>query len=302
MSDSHRQLERFLTYLAVERRLSPHTIAAYRRDLQCATEFMEKQGVADWCAMTSGQVRALAANRHRAGLSGRSIQRELSALRSLYKYLLREGVVVNNPVVGVSAPKAPRKLPEVFDVDALGQLLDVASNDPLITRDLAMMELMYSSGLRLSELVGLDLPDVDQGDAVVRVTGKGGKTRLVPVGRQALAALNRWLALRVSLAPLEQTAIFVSRHGKRLSTRAVQQRLSQHGLRQGADSRLHPHRLRHSFASHLLESSGDLRAVQELLGHANLSTTQIYTHLDFQRLAQVYDVAHPRARRKREVE
>lgn len=298
MSEARRQLERFLSCLTVERRLSAHTVAAYRRDLQCALEFIAQQGIEAWQQVLPAHVRALAAARHRMGLSGRSIQRELSALRSLFKFLLREGEVDSNPVVGVAAPKTPRKLPQVFDVDAVGQLLDVKSSDPLISRDLAMMELMYSSGLRLAELVGLNLHDVDRDDAMVRVTGKGGKTRLVPVGRQALAALADWLPRRANLAPADQLALFVSLHGKRLSPRTVQQRFSQHGLRQGAAGRLHPHRLRHSFASHLLESSGDLRAVQELLGHANLSTTQIYTHLDFQRLAQVYDVAHPRARRK----
>lgn len=292
------QVDGFIAHLADERRLSVHTVAAYRRDLEQALAFCRQQSIESWQTLTVRDVRALVAARHRQGQSGRSIQRELSALRSLYKFLLREGLVKINPVVGVAAPKSARRLPDVLDVDQVGQLLTGQTDDPLRLRDQAMIELMYSSGLRLAELVSLNVADLDRPDGVVRVTGKGDKARIVPVGRMALEAIGRWLERRSHLAAEHQQALFVSRQGGRLSARSVQQRMYQQGLRQGVASRVHPHRLRHSFASHLLESSGNLRAVQELLGHANLSTTQIYTHLDFQHLAQVYDQAHPRARKR----
>lgn len=300
MSELGDWVTRFINHLADERRLSPHTLSNYRRDLEQLLLFCRQQQITAWSALTAHHVRGLVAWRHRAGQGGRSIQRELSALRSFFKYLLREGEVTISPAVGISAPKSPRKLPDVLDVDQMGQLLTPPLNDPLALRDHAMMELLYSSGLRLAELVGLDLHDVDIADGTVRVTGKGAKTRVIPVGRLALEALQHWLPKRAGLAPPDQSALFVSRDGARLSHRSVQQRLKQRGLQQGVAVQVHPHRLRHSFASHLLESSGDLRAVQELLGHANISTTQIYTHLDFQHLAQVYDKAHPRAKRQRD--
>jgi integrase/recombinase XerC len=238
-------------------------------------------------------VRSYVAWRHRGGASGKTLQRELSALRSLYRYLLREGVVSHNPALGVPAPKTARKLPATLDPDQLCGLLDNGDEDPLSLRDTAMIELFYSSGLRLAELVAVDT------DASLEVTGKGAKSRRVPVGGLALEAIDRWLQVRGTYAGAEEKALFVSRHGNRIHPRTVQKRLHRWAKIHGARRNVHPHMLRHSFASHLLESSGDLRAVQELLGHSDISTTQIYTHLDFQHLAQVYDKAHPRAKKKR---
>lgn len=293
-------LDRFLEHLRTERRLSPHTLDGYGRDLADFAEACEHNAVARWRDVNEHGVRAYAAARHRAGLGPRSLQRRLSAVRSFYNFLIREGQAEVNPAQGVSAPKSSRTLPRVLDVDQVSRLLDFKADKPLSLRDQAMMELLYSSGLRLAELVSLDLTHVDLAEGVVRVTGKGAKTRVVPVGRQAATALRAWLAVRADWAGSEQQAIFVNRAGRRLSPRSVQERLRQWGLRRGLDSAVHPHMLRHSFASHLLESSGDLRAVQELLGHADISTTQVYTHLDFQHLAKVYDAAHPRARKKKD--
>ena len=292
-------IDRFLKHLETERRLSPNTIASYRRDLEELATFCGARGIAGWQSVSPHWVRAYVAERHRRGLGGRSIQRALSAARSFYRYLLREGCVEHNPATGIKAPRTPRRLPATLDVDQVAQLLNMTPTDPLTARDRAIMELLYSSGLRLSELVGLDVADLDLSDATVRVKGKGSKVRVVPVGRLAVVALEAWLPVRDTLMRAATSALFVSRTGRRLAARTVQSRLRTWGLRQGLDTNLHPHRLRHSFASHLLESSGDLRAVQELLGHANLSTTQIYTHVDFQRLATVYDQAHPRAKKKR---
>jgi len=224
------------------------------------------------------------------------VQRSLASIRSFYSYLLREGVATLNPGTGVTAPRAARKLPRVLDVDHLSSLLRRQGSGALTLRDAAMLELFYSSGLRLAELVGTDLCDLDLREGLVEVIGKGGKARVLPVGREARDALVRWLAVRPTLARATETALFVSRRGVRVHARTVQARVARWAARSG--TRLHPHMLRHSFASHMLESSGDLRAVQELLGHANISTTQIYTHLDFQHLAAVYDRAHPRARKR----
>jgi integrase/recombinase XerC len=293
-------LERFFAYLHNERRLSPLTLSNYRRDLNHLQTFCAENAVADWAALDSYGVRRYVAWRHRKGLSGRSLQRELSAIRSFYNFLLRERVVGSNPAVGVPAPKAEKRLPRALDVDQTSHLLAIHDDSPLALRDKAIMELIYSSGLRLAELISLDTDSIDTADATVRVTGKGGKTRVVPVGRMALAAVAAWLKPRGQLAPLEQKALFVSKNGRRIAARSVQQRLRQWALKQGLNSRVHPHMLRHSFASHILESSGDLRAVQELLGHADIATTQIYTHLDFQHLAKVYDQAHPRARKRKD--
>jgi len=299
MDNAEAQLiERFLHHLNVERRLSPHTLTNYRRDLEQARIFFTAQDIAGWKEINAHQVRALVAARHHAGLGGRSLQRLLSALRTFYRYLLREGAVNANPAVGIRTPKAPRRLPKTLDVDQTARLLDWNSAEPLAIRDRAIMELMYSSGLRLSELLYLELADLDLKDATVRVTGKGRKVRVVPVGRHARDALDEWLRIRGALAK-EETALFTGRQGGRLSPRAVQQRLQQWGQKRGLPGRLHPHMLRHSCASHVLESSSDLRAVQELLGHADIATTQIYTHLDFQHLAKVYDNAHPRAKKKK---
>ena len=303
--DAHADLDRYLNQLVQQRHLSSHTHAAYRRDLNTLVAFCDQQKLSDWPALNAHAVRAFAASCHRQGLGGKSIQRRLSAVRGLFEYLLREGRVGHNPAQDIRAPKSERKLPTVLDVDQMERLLDAevfdaSAHDALAVRDRALMELLYSSGLRLAELTGLDLPALDLAGGLVTVTGKGRKTRLVPVGRKAQAALQTWLASRADLLPpgSAEMAVFLSRNGLRLSPRAVQLRLDVWARRQGLDGRVHPHRLRHSFASHMLESSGDLRAVQELLGHADISTTQIYTHLDFQRLAEVYDRAHPRAKRR----
>ena len=235
---------------------------------------------------------------YRRGLSARSIQRRLSAARTFFRYLLREKAVKTNPVVSVSAPKSPRRLPGNLDADRMARLLDIPGDTPIVNRDRAILELLYSSGLRLSELTDLDCADVDDRDATVRVTGKGNRDRIVPVGRKALDALARWHKCRGEFAPADEPALFVSQRGTRLSKRSVQSRVSYWARRQGIDANVFPHLFRHSFATHILESSHDLRGVQELLGHANISTTQVYTHLDFQHLAQIYDKTHPRARKK----
>ncbi len=291
-------LDAFIAHLGHERRVSPLTVAAYRRDLSRLVTWCAGQGIHAWKALDHHAVRRYVAWRHRGGASGRTLQRELSALRSLFRYLLREGQIGHNPAAAVRAPKAARKLPVTLEADQLGAILDVDENEPLMVRDTAIVELFYSSGLRLAELVSLDLDALDRADGMLTVTGKGAKTRRVPIGRKALEALDRWLAVRGHYAPLEERAVFVSRRGRRIHQRTVQQRLERWAQLRGAVRGIHPHLLRHSFASHLLESSGDLRAVQELLGHADIATTQIYTHLDFQHLAQVYDQAHPRARKR----
>lgn len=311
MSPAAREcLERFRRYLASERRLSPHTDEAYARDLGALVRFCDSVGVADWGALDSQHVRTFAAHSHARGLGPRSVQRRLSAVRSFYEFLLREaaaaagkrtrraGVVRANPALGVRAPKAGRRLPHTLDADQMGRLLEIPAGGGLTARDRALMELLYSSGLRLAELVGLDLNDLDLKDRTVRVLGKGRKSRIVPVGRLALAALRDWLRERAALAGAAEPALFVGRWGKRLGPRAIQTRIVYWAKRQGLSQHVHPHMFRHSFASHLLESGGELRGVQELLGHADISTTQIYTHLDFQHLARIYDAAHPRARRK----
>jgi integrase/recombinase XerC len=305
-------LTRFRRYLASERRLSMHTDVSYAHDLRALVGFCDRMGVADWGDLDSQHVRAFAAHSHAGGLSPRSIQRRLSAVRSFYEFLLRERSaevargprarrrerVLVNPALEVRAPKAPRRLPHTLDADQMARLLEIPAGGGLTARDRALMELLYSSGLRLAELVGLDLGDLDLKDRTVRVLGKGRKSRIVPVGRLALAALRAWLKERAALAAADQLALFVGRSGRRLGPRAIQARVSYWAKRQGLAVHVHPHLFRHSFASHLLESGGELRGVQELLGHADISTTQIYTHLDFQHLARIYDAAHPRARRK----
>ena len=299
MHDSEWQLaERFLAHLRLERRLSPHTIAAYRRDLRCLERFCTDRNLQCWAELEAHHLRGFASNSHAAGLSPRSIQRRLSAARSFLHYLVRENRLDANVAAGVAAPRAPRKLPGTLDVDQMVRLLQIAGDDPVAVRDRAMLELFYSSGLRLAELVGLDPPDLDLADATVRVTGKGGKIRVLPVGRHARAALRQWLGRRSELARSDETALFVGVRGRRIHPRTVQQRVQYWASRSGIPQRVYPHLFRHSFATHMLESGSDLRSVQELLGHADISTTQIYTHLDFQHLAQIYDKAHPRAHRK----
>lgn len=289
---------RFLQGLRNERRLSPHTESAYARDLGSLLEYCATQGIASWDGLDPQHVRSFAAQCHRRGLSPRSVQRRLSAARSLFRYLMREGELSRDPATDVQAPRARKRLPVTLDADAMARLLEFRTDDRLGVRDKAIMELLYSSGLRLSELLGLDLTDLDLRDRTVRVLGKGRKARIVPVGRHAAEALSRWLRERTTLADVGEAAVFVGTNGRRLGPRIVQRRIARWARLQGLPEHVHPHMFRHSFASHLLESSGDLRAVQELLGHANISTTQVYTHLDFQHLARIYDSAHPRARRR----
>ncbi len=279
---------------------SAHTRDAYARDLQAFLDHLAAEAIGRWEDVDVHCVRRYVAAAHRRGLGGRSIARRLSALRALFRDLVRRGRAADNPAADVRAPKSPRRLPRALDVDQVATLVEQRGEGPLGVRDRAMWELLYSSGLRVSELTALDLGDLDRGAREARVLGKGRKQRIVPVGRHALAALEAWLAVRGELARDGTRALFVARHGGRMSTRSVQQRLVAWARRHGIDTHVHPHVLRHSFASHMLESSGDLRAVQELLGHADISTTQVYTHLDFQHLARVYDAAHPRARRRRE--
>jgi integrase/recombinase XerC len=293
-----RWIDGYLRHLGKERRLSPHTASNYARDIGALGDFLDRGNVTDWKRVDSQHVRVFAARAHAGGLSPRSVQRRLSAVRSFFGYLVREGVAVSNPAVDIRAPKAPKRLPGTLDVDQITQLLQIPGDDPLAVRDRAIMELFYSSGLRLAELVGLALTDIDLADRTVRVLGKGAKTRIVPVGRKACEAVRAWLKERAALAAIDETALFVGRNGERLKPRAIQLRIAQWARRAGLPARVYPHLFRHSFATHLLESSKDLRGVQELLGHADISTTQVYTHLDFAHLARTYDASHPRAKRK----
>jgi len=288
-------IEHFLEHLQVEKQYSTHTLSSYRRDLLRLQTFM--LAGSDSAAMLSEvqqhHIRQCLGQLHRANLGPRSLQRWLSTLRSFFRFCCRRRYLKSDPTTGIQAPKAPKVLPRTLDADQVSQFVEVQGDDFLSLRDRAMLELFYSSGLRLSELINLNWSQLDLNDAQVRVLGKGSKTRILPIGRQALAALQQW-----RLANPSTDAVFVSQKGSRLHPRSVQLRMQKLGVKQGLDQPVHPHMLRHSFASHLLESSGDLRAVQELLGHANLSTTQIYTHLDFQHLAKVYDQAHPRAQQQ----
>jgi integrase/recombinase XerC len=292
------ELASFLARLATERRLSAHTVAAYGRDLNALLSFCGREKIRDLAELDVYHIRRFAAESHRRGLAPRSISRRLSAVRSFLGEQVQQGRLTSNAAVHVQAPKPSRRLPPTLDADQVARLLEISGDDDLTTRDRARLELFYSSGLRLAELVGLDLEHLDLVDRTVRVTGKGDKTRVVPVGRLALDAIRQWLLVRPNMAGSDQTAIFVSRRGLRLAPRSIQARLNRWAIKQGHPTRVHPHMLRHSFATHLLESSGDLRAVQELLGHSSISTTQVYTHLDFQHLAHIYDQAHPRARRR----
>jgi len=289
------RIEDFLRHLEVERRLSGNTLSNYRRDLLALSAWMSEAGIGAFAQLQGEQLRSFIASEHRRGLSGKSLQRRLSALRSFFTHLLKHGELAGNPAQGIRAPKAPRKLPQVLDADEATRLVEVPTDGVLGRRDRAMLELFYSSGLRLSELCALRWRELDLADGLVRVTGKGGKSRVVPVGSHARNALGEW---KTESAPALDAPVFPGRGGKPISGRAVQLRLRHLAQQQGIWKRIYPHLLRHSFASHVLESSGDLRGVQELLGHADIATTQIYTHLDFQHLAKVYDAAHPRARRK----
>lgn len=298
MSDVIESAGRFLAYLEEERGLSPRTQAAYRRDLERFAAELAARDITDPNRVGEHEIRRFIARLHRQGLGGRSIQRLLSAVRSYYRWLLREGLADHDPAAPVRAPKVRRKLPGTLDTDAVARLLDIRDGSPLAVRDKAIMELFYSSGLRLAELAALRWDQIDISSGLVKVRGKGNKMRMVPLGSYAAAALVEWRKARGRFAGFEEPAVFVSSHGGPLSPRAIQSRIGHWARRQGLPQKVYPHLLRHSFASHLLESSGDLRAVQELLGHADISTTQVYTHLDFQHLASVYDKAHPRARKK----
>lgn len=288
-------IDEFLAYLQVERRMSAHTIDNYGRDLQALSDWASGQGVDDPLRLHAEQLRAFIAAEHRRGLSPKSLQRRLSACRSFYQWLLKHGRIAASPAAAIRAPKAPRKLPQVLDPDEAKALVEVPTDAPLGVRDRALLELFYSSGLRLSELCGLRWRDLDIAHGLVTVLGKGGKQRSVPVGSHARGALTDW---KKESGGTSETPVFPGRGGGPITPRAVQVRLRLLAQRQGLFKRVHPHLLRHSFASHVLESSGDLRGVQELLGHADIATTQIYTHLDYQHLAKVYDAAHPRAKRK----
>lgn len=301
--DDH--LEAFMAHLANEKRCSPHTCSAYRRDLDQVIAQLALVPITAWEDVEAAHLRAVLAERRRAGVGARSLQRLLSAVRGIYRFLQREGITDRDPAAGLSAPKAPSVLPKAIGADQLNAVLDRSDHQRTDTgdraleqRDRAMVELMYSSGLRLAELVALDVVDFDASEALVAVLGKGRKRRILPVGKKAKVAMLNWLALRRMIALPGEAAVFVTQHGRRLSHRAVQTRVARWARLHTDCGHVHPHMLRHSFASHLLESSGDLRAVQELLGHADISTTQVYTHLDFQHLAKVYDRAHPRARRE----
>ncbi|MCU5772195.1 tyrosine recombinase XerC [Erwiniaceae bacterium BAC15a-03b] len=297
-SDSPLQpaVEGFLRYLKVERQLSLLTQKSYSHQLSVLVTLADEMKISDWAKLDAAQVRSLAARSRRAGLQPASLALRLSALRSFLDWLVGQGQLKANPAKGIATPRAPRHLPKNIDVDEMNQLLEIDLNDPLAVRDRAMLEIMYGAGLRLAELVGIDCRHLDLASGEVWVTGKGSKERRLPIGATAVSWVEQWMALRDFFAP-DDDALFLSSQGKRISMRNVQKRFAEWGVKQGVNSHIHPHKLRHSFATHMLESSGDLRAVQELLGHANLSTTQIYTHLDFQHLASVYDAAHPRAKR-----
>jgi integrase/recombinase XerC len=290
-------LQQYIEHLRHERRLSEHTAAAYRRDIEA---LLACAGEAQLRDLKVHDVRRFIGQLHGRGLSPRSLARMLSGWRGFYRYLARDHRYGDNPCAGIRAPKAPRHLPHALSPDEARRLLETDAEAMLAVRDKAMFELLYSSGLRLAELIRLAPADVNYDDATVRVTGKGSKTRIVPVGSRAVAALEAWLELRGQIRGLQADALFVNRAGRRLTSRSVQLRLKTWALQRGLPTRVHPHVLRHSFASHVLQSSGDLRAVQEMLGHASISSTQVYTHLDFQHLAKVYDAAHPRARARPE--
>lgn len=289
-------IDDFLRYLKVERQLSPLTQLSYRRQLLAIVQLADEMKLQTWSECDAAMVRSFTVRSRKSGLKTSSLALRLSALRSFLDWQVGQGLLTANPAKGIATPKAGRQLPKNIDVDDINQLLNIDINDPLAVRDRAMLEVMYGAGLRLSELVNMDCRHLDLASAEVWVIGKGSKERRLPVGGSAVHWVEHWLVLRELFGP-EDDALFLAKTGKRISTRNVQKRFAEWGIKQGLNSHVHPHKLRHSFATHMLESSGDLRAVQELLGHANLSTTQIYTHLDFQHLASTYDAAHPRAKR-----
>ncbi|SJM95251.1 site-specific tyrosine recombinase [Crenothrix polyspora] len=300
MSPNAQQLlDNFFRQLTVEQGASPHTLKSYQRDIKQLMRYCSDKAIQNWPDVKQSDIRYHIASRYRLGISGKSLQRELSAIRSFYNYLLKHNETDSNPAHYVKAPKPVRKLPKTLDVDQITGLLEAETSSHLESRDVAVFELFYSSGLRLSELVALDVNDIDLLDHSLMVrAGKGGKARLLPVGSKAISTLMTWLSLRPKIAKDFETALFVSHKGTRLGQRSIQARLKQWCQKKGIAEHVHPHMFRHSFASHLLETSQDLRAVQELLGHSDINSTQIYTHLDFQHLAKVYDNAHPRAQKK----
>ena len=291
-------VQQYLDYLAYNKRYSKHTIDAYRRDIQRLVQTLDDHGHSHWAEAQADSIRAAMIGARKTGLAPKSIQRILSSWRSFFTYLLQQRMVKLNPVEGIQAPKSPHKLPNSIDPDQMSQMLNapIASDDPMALRDKAMVELTYSCGLRLAELASLNIFDIDMTDASLVVTGKGNKSRQLPIGHYAIAAVKTWLQQRPQLKCFDANALFINHRGRRMGVRGIQMRMAKMAALHG--QHMHPHMLRHSFASHLLQSSGDLRAVQELLGHSNISTTQMYTHLDYQHLAKVYDKAHPRAQAK----
>ncbi|MDD5460285.1 MAG: tyrosine recombinase XerC [Methylococcales bacterium] len=300
-ADAEQMLAAFFSQLTIEKRASEHTVKSYQRDIKNLTHYCNDKCIQLWTDLKQSDIRGHIASRHRQGISSKSLQRELSAIRNFYNFLLKNRLADSNPAQYIKAPKQARKLPKTLDVDQVNGLLEAGTSSTLEIRDLAMFELFYSSGLRLSELAALNIADVDLPDnSLIVRTGKGGKSRILPIGSKAATAIGNWLPHRLKNIAASESALFVSIRGTRLGQRSIELRLKQWCKRKGITEHIHPHMLRHSFASHLLESSQDLRAVQELLGHSNISTTQIYTHLDFQHLADVYDKAHPRAKKKSE--
>ncbi len=290
----------FIEFLRSEKQLSLHTQTNYQRDLQKFADCCQKFSLNHLADIRSQHIRQMVAQLHRQGLGGKSLSRWLSATRSFFEFAIRQGWANSNPADAIQAPKSEKKLPKILDVDQTAQFVNLPGDSALALRDRALLELIYSSGLRLAEVVGLNLGDMDLRDAMVTVLGKGAKQRNLPMGSYAVKALSEWLMVRKNLLKDEaEQAVFISQRGTRVTHRAVQARMQYLSIKQGMDTPVHPHMLRHSFASHMLESSSDLRLVQEMLGHANITTTQIYTHLDFQHLAKVYDNAHPRAQRKK---
>jgi len=299
--DAEQLLTDFFDQLKFEKRASANTLTSYQRDMQNLSRYCVAKAIAHWTDLQQSDIRSHIAARHRQGISSKSLQRELSSMRSFYNFLLKKGRAESNPAQHVQAPKQSRKLPKTLDVDQITGMLEAGASSVLEIRDLAMFELFYSSGLRLGELAALNLADIDLADhSLIVRSGKGGKTRVLPVGSKAVRAVENWLQQRGKINTNTESALFVSERGTRLGRRSIELRLAQWCQKKGIAEHIHPHMLRHSFASHLLEASQDLRAVQELLGHSNISTTQIYTHLDFQHLAAVYDQAHPRAKKKSE--
>ena len=301
-ADDHLQpaVSAFITHLSKERQLSPHTVDGYTRDLTALCHYIFEQNITDWKNVSAHHIRTHISGGHRQGRSGRTLQRRLSAIRTFFNYLAREGLCKTNPAMEFSAPRSNSRLPVTIDTDQVSRLLEINTTDWHGLRDRAILELFYSSGLRLAELVGSNVGDISFDDCSIKVRGKGSKERILPVGSKAIDAITRWLIVRDQLPKgkaSDEAALFLSERGHRISPRNVQERVKKWSLQLGISGRVHPHTLRHSFASHLLESSQDLRAVQELLGHADIATTQIYTHLDFQHLAEVYDKAHPRAQK-----